>query len=140
MPHNNTTTFDIAACRARLRAQQAHQHHTREQQRLAVLRRLRDAAQSVFCCFPDIQRVYLFGSVLRPGALRVTSDIDIAVEGRLTAEDYFALWGALEGLVGYRPIDLVDLGRELHFADRVRDQGLLLYEHSDSDPESRSCR
>jgi hypothetical protein len=34
----------------------------------------------------------------------------------------------------------VDLGREIHFADRVRDQGLLIYEHSDSDPESRYCR
>jgi predicted nucleotidyltransferase len=129
-------TFDIAACRVQLRARQAYRYQTREQQRLAVLQGLRDAAQAVFSRFPHIQRAYLFGSVLRPGALQVTSDIDIAVEGRLTAEDYFALWRAWECVVGYRPIDLLELDRDIHFADRVRDQGLLIYEHADSDAES----
>jgi predicted nucleotidyltransferase len=129
-------TFDLAACRVRLRAQQAYQYQTREQQRLAVLQSLRDAAQAVFSRFPHIQRAYLFGSVLRPGAWRVTSDIDIAVEGRLTAEDYFALWRAWERVVGYRSIDLLELGWDIHFADRVHDEGLLIYEHTDSDAES----
>ena len=102
-------TFDIAACRVRLHARQAYQYQIREQQRLAVLQSLRDPAQAVFSRFPHIQRAYLFGSVLRPGALRVTSDIDIAIEGRLTAEDYFALWCAWECVLGYRPIDLLEL-------------------------------
>jgi predicted nucleotidyltransferase len=134
--HNHAVTFDIAACHERLRARQTYQYQTREQQRLAVLQGLRDAAQAVFSRFPHIQRADLFGSVLRPGALRVTSDIDIAVEGRLTAEDYFALWRAWEGVVGYRSIDLLELGRDIHFADRIRDQGLLIYEHADSEAES----
>ena len=136
MSHTHAMTFDIAACRVRLHAQQAYQYQTREQQRLAVLQSLCDTAQSVFSRFPHIQRAYLFGSVLRPGALRVTSDIDIAVEGRLTAEDYFALWRAWERVVGYRSIDLLELDRDIHFADRVRAQGLLIYEHADSDAES----
>jgi uncharacterized protein len=138
--HNHATTFDIAVCRARLRARQAHQYQRREQQRLVVLKTLCEAAQAIFSRFPHVQRAYVFGSVLRPGALRLTSDIDIAVAGRLSAEDYFALWRALECVVGYRTIDLVDLGQDVHFADRVRNQGMLIYEHSDSDAESRYGR
>jgi predicted nucleotidyltransferase len=105
-----------------------------------VLQALCEAAKAVFSRFPRIQRAYVFGSVLRPGALRLTSDIDIAIAGRLTAEDYFALWRALERVVGYRTIDLVDLDQDVHFVDRVRNQGMLIYEHSDSDAESRYCR
>ena len=33
---------------------------------------------------------------MRPGALRSTSDIDIAIEGALDAQTYFAVWRALE--------------------------------------------
>jgi predicted nucleotidyltransferase len=132
--------FDVAACRARLRAQQEHQYQAREQKRQAVLQALCAAARSIFPHFSRIQRAYLFGTVLRPGALRSASDIDIAVEGRLTAEDYFALWRALERAVGYWPIDLVELDRHMHFTDRVREQGMLIYEHSHSDAEGRYCR
>jgi len=74
--------------------------------------------------------------VLRPGALRSTSDIDLAVEGRLSAGEYFALWRELERAAVGWPIDLVELDRDLRFAARVREQGELIYGHPDSDAES----
>ncbi|HEY71679.1 MAG TPA: nucleotidyltransferase domain-containing protein [Thermoflexia bacterium] len=40
--------------------------------------------------YPSLRRVYLFGSVIRPGAFLPSSDIDVAVEG-LDAEAYFDL-------------------------------------------------
>ena len=79
----------------------------------------------------------MFGSVLRPGAMRLTSDIDIAIEGRLSAKDYFALWRQLEHAAAGWPIELVELDKDLHFAARVRETGELIYEHTDSDAQSR---
>jgi len=89
--------------------------------------------------FPGVERAYVFGSVLRPGAMHAGSDIDIALEGRLSAEEYFALWRALESELSEWTVDLVELDQEVRFADRVREQGALIYERSDSDVESRNC-
>jgi predicted nucleotidyltransferase len=55
------------------------------------------------------------------------SDVDVAVEGKLSAEDYFALWRALEEESG-QPVDLVELTEDLPFAHRIREQGEILYE------------
>jgi hypothetical protein len=53
--------------------------------------------------------------------------VDVAVEGKLSAEDYFALWRALEEESG-QPVDLVELTEDLPFAHRIREQGEILYE------------
>jgi len=130
-------TFDLAVCRAHLRARQERQHQVREQERAAALKALRAAARSVLPHFPDVRRAYLFGSVLRSGAWHSTSDIDLAIEGRLNAEAYFALWRELERAAAGWLIDLVPLDQDLPFAARVRECGELIYGHSDSDVESR---
>jgi len=77
-------TFDVTACRAYLQARQEQQFQTRERRRQAALQAVRAAARSVLPHFPRVQRAYLFGSVLRPAAMRATSDVDVAVEGELT--------------------------------------------------------
>jgi predicted nucleotidyltransferase len=86
--------------------------------------------------FPDVQRAFLFGSVLHPGGLRSTSDIDVAVEGKLDAQEYFTLWRELERAAPGWLIDLVELGRNLRFAALVRERGELIYGYPDSDVES----
>jgi predicted nucleotidyltransferase len=136
---NSKRTFDVAACRAHLQARQEQEYQAREQRRLAALKALRRAAQSVLPHFPCVRRAYLFGSVLRSGAWRSTSDIDLAIEGTLSAEAYFALWRELERAAAGWPIDLVELDRDLHFADRVRERGELIYGHPHPDAESRHC-
>ena len=129
--------FDIAACRAYLYARQEQQFRAREERRVAALKALRVAAHSVLPRFPGVRRAYLFGSVLRPGALHSTSDVDVAIEGELNAKEYFALWRELEQAAPDWLIDLVDLSRDVRFADRVREQGELIYGYPDSDAKSR---
>ena len=136
MSDSGEKTLDVAACRAHLRARQRRQYEAREQRRQAALKALRSAAPSVLPRFPGVRQAYLFGSVLRPGALRGTSDIDVAIEGALNAKEYFALWRELERAVAGWTIDLVELERDLHFAARVRERGELIYGHPGSDPES----
>ena len=132
----NDVQMDVSACRVALQARQAQQYAKREKRRQAALDSVRAAAASVFPRFPAVRRAYLFGSAVRSGALRATSDVDIAIEGVLDAETYFAVWRALEMAVEEWPLDVVELSADLRFASRVREQGELIYEHPDSDIES----
>ncbi len=134
---SHPVAFDLAASRAYLKSRQEREERIREQRRQAALRAVHAAACSVLPHFPTVRKAYVFGSASRPGAMRSTSDIDIAVEGDLEAEDYFALWRALEREAGEWEIDLVELDRDLRFADRVREEGVLIYERANPDVEGR---
>jgi predicted nucleotidyltransferase len=131
--------FDLAASRAYLISRQQRAYQVAEQLRQAALHAVYRAARLVLPRFPGVERAYVFGSVLRSGAMHAGSDIDIALEGRLSAEEYFALWRALESEMSEWTVDLVELDRDVRFADCVREQGALIYERSDSDVESRNC-
>lgn len=132
--------LDLAAVRAYLTSRQERAYQAAEQRRQAALSAIRAAAYAVFQRFPGVRRAYVFGSALRPGAMRLDSDIDIAIEGALSAEEYFALWRELERAAGDWAIDLVELDRGVRFADRVREEGMLIYERSDSDVEGGDRR
>jgi predicted nucleotidyltransferase len=136
MDSDHQASYDRVACRVHLQTRLEQAHRERERERQAILRALHTVAYSILPHFPRIRRVYLFGSVLCPRVLRRDSDVDIAIEGELSAEDYFALWRQLEYAVGDRPVDLVELDKDLHFAARVRETGELIYERPDSDVES----
>lgn len=124
---------DLEACRASLAARQRRERERREALRRQVTQAVRAAAAAILPRFPRVRRAYLFGSILH--ALRVTSDVDIAVEGELSAEEFFALWRELERAVPDQLVDLLELGRDLHFTDRVRARGEVIYERSDPDTE-----
>jgi predicted nucleotidyltransferase len=76
-------------------------------------------------------RIYLFGSVVRPGAFRLDSDVDAGVEGA-DAQDYFALWRDLEREAPEWTIDLREVSGNPPFAERVRATGIPLYERESS--------
>jgi predicted nucleotidyltransferase len=125
--------IDVKTSRAYLRTRAEQEFQAKERERQTALGVLRAAVRSIMPHFPHARRVYLFGSAVRPGRLRVTSDLDVAVEGLLGAEEYFALWRELERAVHDWPIDLVDLDRRgVYFAARVRETGELTYERGDS--------
>ena len=136
---SDQSAFDLAASRAYLISCQEQAYQVAEQLRQTALHAVYRAARLVLPRFPGVERAYVFGSVLRPGAMHAGSDIDIALEGRLSAEEYFALWRALENELSEWTVDLVELDQEVRFADFVREQGALIYERSDSDVESRNC-
>jgi predicted nucleotidyltransferase len=69
-----------------------------------------------------VDRVYIFGSLSRPGRFRDNSDIDIAVE-QMAPTLFFALIGQLAEALE-RDVDLVEL-EKCHFADRIRAEGVL---------------
>ena len=126
--------IDIAAVRRNLRARAERERAERERLREAAECAVTEAARRLAPASPAA-RVYLFGSVIRPGAFRRDSDVDVAVEG-LGAEAFSALWKALEAAAPDWLIDLRDLGADADFAARVRATGKLIYERSDPDPQS----
>jgi len=114
--------IDIEAARQAFRARQAKNFKQREAAREAALRAVRAVAPAIIARYPAVKTAYLFGSILRPGAFRSDSDIEIAVEGG-SAEDYFALWHALEEALPNWFIDLRDLPPNTRFTQRVYSTG-----------------
>jgi predicted nucleotidyltransferase len=129
------TPEEIAACRASLHAREQRQQAEREARRAAALAAARQAVAQAAPQFPAVRRVYLFGSVVQPGAMRQCSDIDVAVEHRLSAEDYFGFWRALERAAPGRAFDLAELEGDTPFAAGVRHSGVVVYECADADTQ-----
>ena len=77
--------------------------------------------------FPSVKRVYLFGSITRPGAFRSDSDIDLGVEGADMAV-CFRLWRELEQVVTDWMLDVRALEDDDPFSRRVRLKGEVVYE------------
>jgi predicted nucleotidyltransferase len=125
---------DIAACRASFAAREESRLAERETRRQAALAAAVNALKAILPHHGKVRRAYLFGSVVRSGAFRIDSDVDIAVEG-IEAADYFALWRDLEEAMPDWPVDLRDLVPGTHFARRVQMEGRLIYESKDSGAE-----
>lgn len=128
------TPEEIAAAREALQRRREAEYRAREARRQRALQALREVAPQVFPRFAAVQRAYLFGSVTYPGQMGLHSDVDVAVEGNLSPEDYFALWRALEEASG-ETIDLVELTEDVPFARRVREAGEVIYERRNPDAE-----
>jgi len=109
----------------------------RETTRRRAMQTVRQKAPALLSNWPSVRRAYLFGSVTLPGAFHVRSDVDIAVEG-VTAEEYFALWRALEQALPDWAIDVRDITPASPFADLIRRTGVLIYERANSSATSRN--
>ncbi len=134
-PSGREFNVDIAACRASFVDREEKKLAERETRRQAALEAAANALHAVLPRYRKVRRAYVFGSVVRPGAFRLDSDVDIAVEG-LEAADYFAFWRDLEGAMPDWPVDLRDLVSGTHFAERVQMEGHRIYESKDSGTES----
>ena len=74
------------------------------------------------------ERIYQWGSVLREGAFREYSDIDIALEGVTDAAAFFQILKQAEACTSF-PVDVVQLETiEPEFAHSIRNHGVLVYE------------
>ena len=78
----------------------------KEWQRL--LDRVREVAAALKTRF-GVRRVVLFGSLVHPDRFRSGSDVDLAVEGLRSGEDYWQAWRAIEDTIDDRSIDLIDI-------------------------------
>ncbi len=121
-----TMTIDIHAARKAFQSRLQKNLETRELAREKALQAVRAVAPEVMAKYPTVKAAYIFGSLLRPNAFRLDSDIDIAIEGS-DAEDYFALWHDLEDALPNWFIDLRDLPPDSRFTQRVRETGEKIY-------------
>ncbi len=119
-------TIDIHAARKAFQSRLQKNLETRELAREKALQAVRAVAPEVMAKYPTVKAAYIFGSLLRPNAFRLDSDIDIAIEGS-DAEDYFALWHDLEDALPNWFIDLRDLPPDSRFTQRVRETGEKIY-------------
>lgn len=104
---------------ARWRTAIAKKNLRREARRRRQLAELRSQLREYFAR-KKVARVYLTGSIIRPGAFDEDSDIDIAVRG--LEDDFFRVSAELEALVG-RDLDLIELER-CPFAAQVEREGV----------------
>ena len=121
----------VVACRKTLQAREERVRAERERLRQKALVEIRQAVHAVVGRYPVLRRVYLFGSVIRPGAFRLDSDIDVAVEG-LDMGTCFDLWADMERAMPGWTLDVRALAGADGFSERVRQRGMLLYEREDS--------
>jgi predicted nucleotidyltransferase len=114
----------MEAARQHYRARTAKRYEQREQLRLRWLQRVRMAILRLAPHHPGVQRVILFGSLIKAGQFRPSSDIDVAVACE-TLEGESAFWRALERALE-RDIDVRSLtGTVAEIAAR---EGEVVYE------------
>ncbi len=76
----------------------------------------------------DLKQIYQWGSLLNEKYFSEISDIDIAVEGVKSAEQYFQMIGEAMELTDF-PLDLVDIEKvDPVYAEGIRKRGRLIYE------------
>jgi hypothetical protein len=66
-------------------------------------------------------RAYVFGSLIKKGRFRKTSDVDVAIEG-LTDEKYFTFMAELSDLLG-REVDVIQIEKH-RLKNRILEIGL----------------
>ncbi|MEW6447349.1 MAG: nucleotidyltransferase domain-containing protein [Bacillota bacterium] len=115
---------EVAQVRQFLLTREEKRRRAKELARQRVVAQLKEALEAVAPLFP-VERVYLYGSILT-GRWRPDSDLDLAVEGDLSPEDFFRLWGELDKRLE-QEIDLREIAK-LPFRERVQRKGVVLYE------------
>jgi predicted nucleotidyltransferase len=76
------------------------------------------------------ERVYQWGSLLRPEQFRDYSDIDIALEGVIAPDAYFEMLGKAQAMTRF-PVDIVQLEKiEPEYAEGIRKGGKVVYERA----------
>ena len=79
------------------------------------------------------KRLVQWGSLLDKEQFNERSDIDLALEGIVDAETYFALLGDAMNMTSFR-VDIVQLEKiEPEFASLIRSKGIVIYERETAD-------
>jgi hypothetical protein len=73
-------------------------------------------------------RIYQWGSLVETGHFTELSDIDIALEGLRSTEEYFAILGEVMGMTAF-PLDIIELEKVgAETAEGIRRRGRIVHE------------
>jgi predicted nucleotidyltransferase len=76
----------------------------------------------------DPRRIYQWGSLVETRHFTELSDIDIALEGLRSVEEYFAVLGEVMGMTAF-PLDIIELEKvDAETADGIRRRGRIVHE------------
>lgn len=101
----------------------ARRERTRQAARLALRERVRVQLREALRDVLPGTRVWVFGSLVRPGRFGEASDVDIALEAEPSGISRERLTSELEERLG-RPVDVVLLG-QTRFRDQIVREGEL---------------
>ena len=116
--------------------QKAREFVQRKQEK--ILRKNRELFEKAWDDFNNIvaliierykpKRIYQWGSLLNEEYFSEISDIDIAVEGIKSVEEYFQMYGEVSKLTDFT-LDLIEIEKiEPVYAESIRKKGKLIYE------------
>lgn len=75
----------------------------------------------------NLDKIYLFGSLINKDKFRLNSDIDLAVKG-LSSQDYLEAWRDLEDHLGHS-FDLVQMEKANKLlVETIKEEGEVIYE------------
>lgn len=99
-----------------------------ENRRTALLQKLRESVPEFLSEFPEVTKLIVFGSLVRPGYFSAISDVDIAVKNLPNARYWEAmLW--LERRLAFEDIDLVRIEDARPTILKFIEMGVVLYEN-----------
>jgi len=110
-------SFDTSLLDAAIARQRACNEAERQQVVAQVLQLLDDLGPRY-----NLQRAYLFGSVVKPGRFKANSDVDIAVE-QIHPRQFIKALSEFSMRLN-RDVDLIELDK-CHFADKIRREGMV---------------
>jgi len=80
----------------------------------------------------NLQRIYLFGSIVNQETFHLNSDIDLAVEG-LKSDEYLEAWGDLEDILNHK-FDLVQIEKaDNNLKVIIEHEGVVIYESGEEE-------
>ncbi|MCK5154907.1 MAG: hypothetical protein KAQ69_00655 [Spirochaetales bacterium] len=119
--------FDYEAARKFLKTKSERKKQYSHELYTKAKKEAEDIILAIQKSFP-VTKIYQWGSLLSPEHFDENSDIDIAVEGLNSAEDFFKLYGIALNKTSF-PLDLVEMEKvgELN-RKSIIEKGKLIYE------------
>ncbi|MBN2542150.1 nucleotidyltransferase domain-containing protein [bacterium] len=121
------TTFNIEKARQKIRDKQRQEKEKRQKLLKKALADFDNIIKMLIEKY-NPKRIYQWGSLLNTSNFSEISDIDIAVEGIKSAEEYFNMLGDAMELTNF-PVHLEELEKlKSIYADTIKEEGKLIYE------------
>lgn len=119
--------IDIDKAKQRLQRRSEERYQRRESLRTHLLHRVVTLVPQYLETFPEVSKIILFGSIVRPGYFNEISDVDIALESLPNASYWQALiWWCNQ--LEFEHVDLVQVEMARPSVLKYIEKGTVIYE------------